>query len=373
MIPVLLALLTAAAPPEARKAETVAAMRSALHALIAVQPYLASPAAFADPANAPAIASDLGALEGPAHRFKMPGKQDQTLETLAALFGAEVTRARDEFKAGRPEATRARLQGLTALCFACHGRERSAKDFADAGKTVERLGLPLLRQAEFYATTRQFDRALDAWAQGLVTAPKTEAEVFDQAAAVRQQIGVLVRVKDDRVGTVSAIARQLARRGVPMFLRPAYVRWLEDAKAWEGDPFDAMIATSEALVAKARFLLEQAGLTKTAAPDEDRLIPALRAAGYLHAAIAREPEAPWRGEALFLLAIATATTSEPALWELDGLYLEACVRTKPHSDDARACVARYGERLRLGWTGSGGTRIPPDLQRRQAELTELAQ
>lgn len=365
------ALAAGPAPTDARKAETAAAMHSALHALMAVQPYLASPAAFRDPANQPAITADLDALGAVAHRFATPGKQDPTVEVLAGVFGAEVARARRELAAGQTEATRARLQGLSTLCFACHGRERTA-DFADAAQVVERLALPPLRRAELFATTRQFDRALEVWAQALAVPPTSEAIAFEQAAAVRQALVVTVGVKADRPATTALLAKQVAMRGVPPFVRRSYVRWLEDAKAWEADPFDPLKASPADRLARARGLLEAAGLLRSAVPDEDALIPALRASALLHEALEQAAAAPWRGEALYLLGVATATTAPPALWELDGLYLEACVRQQPHSEIARTCANRNAERLRVGWTGSGGTRIPPDLARRQTDLEDLA-
>lgn len=363
-----------AAPPEKpeKKAETVAAMHTALHAVIALQPYLASPAAFRDRANAAAISSDLDALAALKHRFTVPGKQDATLETLAGVFGTEVERARTEFKQGTTEATRARLKSLTSLCFACHSRERAPQDFSDAAKVVEGLNLEPLRQAEFYATTRQFDLAIQAWDTALAREPKSDSEAFEQAGAMRQYVAVLVRVKDDRAATVAALTKQLARKGNPPFMKRLFTGWLEDAKAWGADPFDARTAPPATLLAKSRALLEASGAMKTSVSDENTLIVSLRASGYLHAALSAEPNAPWRGEALYLLGVATAATLDPLLWELDGMYLEACVRQKPHSEVARRCVDRLHDRIWIGWTGSGGTRIPPDLIAKLAELKELA-
>jgi len=373
MTPLLLAAMLSAAPAsEVRKAETVAAMHSAMHAVIGLQPYLASPAVFRDPANAPVISADLAVLAALKHRFKVPGRQDPALDTLAGVFGAQADSAQAEFKAGNTEATRARLRSITGLCFACHTRESVPKDFNDAAKVVEGLKLPALRKAEFYATTRQFELATATWKAALDVPAKSEAEALEQAASLRQYVAVLVRVKDDRDATVAAIARQLARKDLPVFTRRMLEQWQRDAKAWEADPFVANVAIPSALLAKGRALVEGSGAAKSAFSDESLFIATLRATGYLHLALEKEPQAIWRGEALYLLGVAGAATMDPLLWELDSLYLETCVREKPHSEIARQCVERMYDRAWFGWTGSGGTRIPPDVAQKLGELRQLA-
>ncbi len=371
MIALVLAVL-AVTPAEAKKAQTVAAMHSAMHAVVSLQPYLTSPTAFRDPANASVIGTELEALSNLKHHFMMPGRQNVALETLAGVFGDHVDEARAEFKAGNTEATRARLRGITSLCFACHTRQSVSKDFVDVAKVVESMNLPPLRKAEFFATTRQFDLALAAWNTALEAAPKSEAEAFDQTAAMRQYVAVLVRVRDDRKASVAALSKQLARTDLPVFSRRILEQWLRDAKVWQADDFVASTATAAALVAKAGALIASSGAAQSPISDETRFIPTLRATGYLHAALEKEPQAGSRVEALYLLGVATAATLDPLLWDLDSLYLEACIREKPHSGIARQCADRMYDRAWFGWTGSGGTRIPPDVAQRLGELRVLA-
>jgi hypothetical protein len=119
--------------------------------------------------------------------------------------------------------------------------------------------------------------------------------------------------------------------------------------------------------------VEASGAAQSPLTDEGRFISLLRASGYLHSAMEKEPGAPFRAEALYLLGVASAATLDPALFELDNLYLEACVRESPHSAIARRCVDRFYDRTWFGWTGSGGTAIPPEVERRLDELRALAQ
>jgi hypothetical protein len=54
------------------------------------------------------------------------------------------------------------------------------------------------------------------------------------------------------------------------------------------------------------------------------------------------------------------------------LYYEACVRELPHSSLAKRCYERYEQSVYVGYTGSGGTNIPDELQVILSELKKLA-
>lgn len=365
--------LLAAAPVSAKDggaSETVTVMHAAFEGVIALQPYLASQAAFRDPANATKIGAALRPLSALRHRFM---GQEPGAEVLAALFGESVDRAVGDLKVGNFDAARSRLRSVTSLCFACHTRERSSKNFEDAGKQVDALALPPLRKAEFLATTRQFDQAALIWNQALQAAPTTEDDAFNQAAALRQYVAVLVRVKDDRTATVGLLMQQLNRKDLPLFVTRPLQSWLTDAQAWKADPFDARTATPTALFAKAKELVENSGATLSAMTDDRRFITVLRATGYLHTALEKQPRGAFRSEALYFLGVASAATNDPLLWEVDSLYLTACVHENPHSAIARRCVNRIYERAWFGWTGSSGTQIPPDVAEQLGKLRVLAQ
>lgn len=369
---VLLMVTLLASAAFAADAKTKTTMRTALHSTLWLQPYLVSPAAFRDPANAPAIKGHLEVLANLEHHFATREKADAATRAIAGMLGAQVRRSLTDFNAGDPEPARARLRSLTSVCFACHSRDAVATDFDDTEKAVEALRLPPLRQAELYASTRQFDRAIAVWKDALARPAKTDAEWFEQTAALRQYLAVLVRVKDDKAGTAAAITEQAQRDGVPVFFQHLLDAWFTEVRVWNEDAFDARAATPLASFKKGAALIADADLERQVVADERRFISMLRATAYLSAALERAPDATWRGEALFFLGVASAATQDPLLWNLDALFLETCVREQPHTRIARRCVTRLAERTWLRWTGSGGTDIPPEELRTLAWLRSLA-
>jgi hypothetical protein len=365
--PFLLALALAGTP----SGEVRQTMRGNLAAVVALQPALASPAAFADPKNAPAITSSLATLARTRHKFPRPAAQEPAA-AVAELFAEAVSRAQTDFAAGRAESARLRTRSATGLCLSCHSRQLSPADFAAAGKAADGVGLSPLERASFLAATRQFDAALAEWGDALSAPRRTDADAFEQTQALRGALSVAVRAKDDPATTVALLEARCASPELPAWGRKVCERQLADAKAWAAEGFTAARASAGALFERGQQLVQASAAEETLFPREEERVKVLRATAYFSLALEREPKAKWRGEALYLLGLATAATLDPTLWELDGIYLEACVRENPHTPLARRCAERFAERTVFDYSGSGGTRLPPDVAERLEGLRGLA-
>lgn len=364
-------LVTAAWLAATPSGEVRGTMRGNLAAVVALQPLLASPQAFAEAKNAPTINSSLAALARTRHKFPRPSAQEPAA-ALAELFAEEVSRAQTDFAAGRPERARLRVRTATGLCMSCHARQLSPKDFTAGGPAAAGEGLSPLERASFLAATRQFDAALEVWSGALEGEGKSDADAFDRTQALRGALAVAVRAKDDPKVAVALLEARCARGGLFAYAKKVCEAQLADAKAWAKEGFVAATASAAALFERGRALVAASGAEETLYPREETRVEMLRATAYFSLALEREPRAKWRGDALHLLGVATSPTLDVSLWELDGLYLEACVRENPHTPLAKACVERFAERTVFDYSGSGGTRLPPDVAARLEGLRALA-
>jgi hypothetical protein len=363
---VLMLSVVLAASPELK-----ATMKGNLSAVVALQPLLASPSAFRDPANAPTITSSLATLARMKHQFLRPATQEPAA-AIAELFAESVRRAQTDFASGQADPARMRLRGLTGLCLSCHSRQISAADFAAAGRAAEGASLQPLERAGFLAATRQFDAALALWGDALSVPRQTDADAFEQLQALRAALSVAIRAKDDASTTVSLLRGQCERGDQPTWRRRACERQLADARAWEAEHFSAATATPAQLYERACALIEASGAAEGLLARDEERVKLQRATAYLSLGLERDPKAKWRGEALYRLGVATGATLDPELWELDSLYLEACVRENPHSALGQRCIERLSERTLLDYTGSGGTRLPPEVAEHLEQLRQLA-
>lgn len=358
-----LTLLLLAAPPE----PATTGMTEALDAIVTVTPWLASPDAFRDPKNGPAITRSLDTLSRLRHPFFTGRTASPT--AVADLFGKQAQWAKDDFAVKNTESARYRVFSLTQLCLGCHLRAPT-RDFPDFAGKVERLQLPPLQQAALFATTRQFDRALELWRVELVRPVKVETELFDQLDALRLAVRVAVQSRDDAKLVRELITPQLKRDLLPGSLLRELTGWNKDAQAWEKERFPLATQTPTALVNRARALVEQSGAMLNTGPVVDRFVSLVRASSYLDEALRRAPEGEFRGEALYLLGVVHASISDSPLWQLEWLYLEGCIRENAGTPRAATCAARLKDRVWFTWRTRAD--IPAATMVALGELMSLA-
>lgn len=361
------------APPTPLASERTSTMRAVFQALMGLQPYLASPSRFRDPKNAQSIGQLLAVMTSLKHAF--PGDataQDPGTAAIANLFDGYLGEAKVRFDAGERATVVYRVRTATQLCFGCHSRLSSEKDFDDAAKQIDTLPLTPLERADFLAATRQFDRALALYRDYLSSLPEGERGLIDYGKALRNALNILVRVKRDARAAAELVEAVAKQEQLPTFLRAHLAGWRKDIAAWSKDRFDPTKSSGSALLAKAGQLVKSAQGERGFLPDQNEDVLFLRASNYLHEALAKEPRLPNRSEALYLLGVCAGALQSPTLFELDQLYFEACIRESPHSPVARRCFGQLSERVYLGYTGSSGTHLPDDEVRRLAELRELS-
>ncbi len=363
-------LLLAAAPNDAgARARLQAGMRANVVQVVILQPYLVSPSAFRNPANERMIRHSIEGLMALRHfmRTGLPGES-----SLATIYGDEIDRARAEFARGEKDAARIRLTGLTSMCLACHSRTIVEQDYQDLGRVVEQLATDTQERARLYAVTRQFAKARAAWAQALAVPPLNDSEAADQSKALRLAVVTLVRAEGNPSALLELLEPQVERTDFPGFFRRDLWQWVLDLEAWRANPVDLVVTPPRELVDRARALIATTRAAALPIADDRFLVPNMRAAAMLQEALDREPSGTFRGEALYLLAVASSTEAEPALWQLDAMYLEACIRENPGSAIARRCAERLSDRMTYAYTGVRGGPLPVQLSYHLGELRRLA-
>ncbi len=372
----LFAVVTAAPPAagsiakEDAKAKVTQAMRLNFGALMTLQPLVASPARFADPANAITVRDQLDILQRTPHVFAAGTlKGEPGLAAVAHLFRDYLRTVRRHFESGQVDLARGQLRTLSEFCFSCHTRLPESADFQDLDKQVTTLGLSPLEDADLTAATRQFDLALEKYRRALKQDVEGEAANFAWLRSARYALRLTVRVKHNLDAAEKIVQALEARPHVPDDVKDTVLAWRRDLTVWKADPFQPATASPQALVTKARELIGRAdGWLFSELPD----IPLLRATGYLHEALARAPNGAQRPEALFLLGLAASGPFDPFLWDMGHLYFQACIEENPRTPIARRCFQRLQNDIYFGFTGSSGTHIPADEAARLAALRKLA-
>lgn len=336
----------AAPAPAPRRVEPK--MMAALTVSVTMQPILASADAFRDPANATAVTSALEVLALP-HPLPSLGQPMNTAGELALQHARQVRRAKEEYLRGEHEPARHRLRTVNQLCLGCHLRRPGAQSVPAGSQLVEAVRLEPLQRASLLASFRDYDGALAVWRDTLRGEARNDAEAFEHLQAWRTALDVAVRGKADPRAVLALLDGLDERDDFPQFVLVQLDFARREARAWSAEALSVGKASPGELVAKARALVELSGAAKTPAGVDLHPVSLLRAAAYLDEALARQPDAPWRGEALYLLGVVSASVNEPYLWQLEVAYLEACIRENARLPLARECYRRLYDRALFTW------------------------
>jgi tetratricopeptide (TPR) repeat protein len=350
------------------------AMHQTFQSLMNLQPFLNAPDAFRNPKNREAIAKEVHTLADLHHAFP-PGaaKQEPGQNAILQVFSSYLSDTQTALQQGNVDYARSRLRTVTGFCLSCHTRVSNSWDFEDLSHRVGSLKVSDFQKGEFYAATRQFDKALGIFRLVLDVSPKDEMGVVEYVRALRHSLSIKVRVQEDQVGTLELLDRLSRKKDLPEYVKRLIAAWKEDAVFWQTDPVPVKNFTAEALIGKARTLLGRAERRRAFPSDDNGEISYLRASGYLHEALQRVPPSRQSAEALYLLGLSYDALQEPFLWELTLLYFEACIRQAPHSEQAKQCYLHYARKSVSSYSGEGGTFVPEDEMKRLGELRRLSE
>lgn len=356
-------------------ADTGEAMRKNFGALMALQPFIADPKAFSDAQNRSEIQKNLDSMTGLRHVFpKKMSEQEPGLAAVSTLFSDYLSEIQKSFKAGGSDSyLRNRLRTMTGLCLSCHTRVATDKNFVDPERKVESAPLTGFQRAEFYAATRQFDKAIEAFDKIISSAPSGELGYVEFIRAVRESLSITIRVKQDPKATSRILEKLARRKDAPDFFRRYVVGWKKDADQWAKEKKHPKQMPAPDLIEKAKTLIEHGANEQLFTVDPIGDVSYLRATSYIHEALQKEPGGKFRGEALYLLGNCYDALQDPLLWALDSLYFEACIREFPHSPIAKKCYGRYAAKLYFGYSGSGGTFVPEEETGKLSELRKLSE
>lgn len=349
--------------------ETRALMREIFAAFATLVQHADDAEAFASLDQREEIVRSLQALERNATRLEAHGQAlSAAHRPVGRSFHDDVRRTLDHFVIGQYESARFLSAQLVENCFACHSKLPAGRGFAAGAQLLatEPIAiLPLRRRALLAVAARQFDAALGLH-EAYLADPHPSAVEIALSGALESYLKVALRVVDDRERALATLRTFRTRSDLPLYLEESVDGWIETLLAI--DPH----ATEAGLLASAREQIE-VGRLRTGYPGDRRgLVNFVLASRWLHQHLAgeelgREDRAEtllWLG--LCEVHIGTSLWVSEAEW-----FLEGAIRAAPETQHARAAYTTLEAVFLEGYSGSGGTHLPLEIERRLAELRAL--
>jgi tetratricopeptide (TPR) repeat protein len=363
-------------PPQGAAAQVDKSTQSKMIALSEtlsdLLPMVASKSKFADLANQSRIEQDTVRLKSLAHSLKTSGKAtaDSSMQVVSGLFDEDIGRALNALQTGNRDYARNILADTTSYCIQCHTQSGTGPNFPHLNLNIATGDLKPLDQAEFFASTRQFDRALDAYTKALQNSQFALNETFEWEAAARSALAIVVRVEHDPKKAKSLVSKLQKVKDLPAKERDILADWLKNIEQWRKDDTRANRKLSN--LVRARALLSKAQSSQKFPLDHSEDIQYFRTLALLQAYLVNEHGPALRAESLYLSGIATEATRDLNFWTLHETYYEQCIKTEPHSAQAVKCFKNLYDSVVQGYSGSAGTSVPSDVANRLEGFRTLA-
>ncbi len=345
--------------------EMIGEMQVVYHAYKELQPYLADSRSFLLPANDAKLRGLLKVLGDHFHQSR----------TISSKFSKEPgfassLRLADEmldditfrFKEGKKGYALWRLRSLTNNCIGCHTTYNVELSFADS--STPPAGLDLFQQGEFFFASRQFIRAENSFLQSLRD-PALSAQIFQSLSKL---LVLYVRNDRDPKKALSKISELMPTLNLVESEKSQANRWLESLKVWSLEAPGDVSSLSDL-----RKLVNSSSNNMDLDSDNVDTVGLLRASSLLlELLVDKKLQAKDKSEILYLLGFCYSKLQPFFVNELPEFYLEQCMMEFPGSNSAKASYELYKELVTLGYTGSGGTEIPKDIELRLKELHDLS-
>ncbi|MCB9228653.1 MAG: hypothetical protein H6618_03495 [Deltaproteobacteria bacterium] len=297
------------------------------------------------------------------------GRGDVAFQLSGTSLKKDLSQAETFFRKNEFDASGFIVRHLVANCFSCHTRYGTKHSFPTPliPENLEK-SLRLYELARLKAATRQFDQAVRLFDQ-ILSDPEYSYDELVSEGVITDYFRIMIRVNHDFTKAMEVcdtlLKKELDKSSVEIIRN-----WRKDLNILK----DSGYFSAPSSLLKAKELL---GKVRNVESEDvfpmQSLVLLMTASASLHTlAIDDSLQPQFRAEAYYLLGTAEHLMGS-SFWLSESQYFwEASIRTLPHSELARKSFEAIEENVKLGYTGSGGTRIPEEVDQWLNTLERMA-
>jgi tetratricopeptide (TPR) repeat protein len=324
---------------------------------------------FSDPARRAEVSEALASLEREASTLETHGlAQDASFSFLSRSLSRDARDVRARYERGQIHEARFMLHRMTEACVACHSRLPSDRKFSLGKRFVRDVrvaSLSLDERAKLQTATRQFDAALESYEE-LIRSPDFPPYEMGLLGHFADYLELCIRVRDDFDRPLPVFEGLAEGSDLPPYLRDDVEAWIRSLRELRGgERRGSALETGRALLraAEDRSRFED---------SSQALVYYVAASGALHRYVAeRAEEGIDVAEAYYLLGVIESRIGRAYRLSQTEYLLETSIRLAPRAPFSGDAFALLEEFVASGYTGSGGTHVPPDVERHLDELERL--
>jgi hypothetical protein len=256
-----------------------------------------------------------------------PPSRDPIVPMIGNNLKADLETAIAKLEAGKWSQGARQMLNLTNNCIACHTLTQGPATAAVNSKLEH---FSPLQKANFYAATRQFDRAIINYEYTLTDAKWAKDHEKEWNDAFQKLLAISVRARNSPDLTLELLSRFFDSKTYPQSLNTAARTWREHTKEWSREK------SSKDSLKAASHLVERANQLQAKNKEPVALVLYLRASSILHGILSR-PEQEKNQEALLLAGQAAEGLSERNFWTYSDFYFRQCFAANPNSPIGMTC------------------------------------
>lgn len=263
-----------------------------------------------------------------------------------------------------------RLNVIGALCVTCHSQlpDSVAKNvFRDNIKQEKRERFDSdFSYANYLYLVRRFDEAKKYFEKSIDTTLAETGNGSNQQilAALRKIISIDTKIKFNYENALSSIEKWKKDKRFSKNDNKMFNRWEETLKSWKG-------FTPASVKSIPKFIekhLSPLDLKKEIIFMGEEDITLLISSGVLLNFLVENPTSELAPEILYWLSMSEHRMGQSYFFSLGDLYLKDCIKKYPKSPYAKKCYQEYADSIEAGYSGSGGTDIPPNEKQELIKL-----
>jgi Holliday junction resolvase len=315
--------------------------------LAKLEPYLVDDVKFGAQANQDLLQKEIRNLANLSQKVTHNPtiiSRDPTVRFVASQFSKDIQRSAESFEMGRKEFSRYQLMKVTGYCIECHTRTQQGPQFVGPHENKNLQSLSRFQKAEYLIATRYFEEALKLLEEEL--ADPTSIGFVRMEKAAKQGLAITVQYEQNPQRAFEFLRILEKSKSAPFALKDRAKIWKKSLLAWKND----------------KSKLQGLPLFRKLAMKKDSEVDLMRALAGLLPYLSTDLKNEELGESLYLVGLCYEGIGDLSLFSLHENFYESCIRSAPHTPWAKKCYEKLEDSIRFGYSGSGGTHIPVEVQ-----------
>lgn len=313
----------------------------------------------------------LAELSKTVQHSPVANEKDPALKVISAALSEDLDKIHEGLKLGKTEFARYGLLNVTSYCIECHTRTSLGPSFQSDKLDQSITSLGSLEKGEYYLAVREFDSAYNELRKFIEQKLSSGGDFQNVDKAIRNALSITVKYSKDRKKASDLISLIEMKKTTPFYLKQSAKGWRRAVNDWNRER-TTNFSKPKNVFDKVSKDMVKARAAQSAFNEQAGDVYYFKAISNLHLVMLGKLTKDELGQALQLMGVCQEAVRDLSAGDLHESYYESCIREVPHSKWSKQCFERLEQSIILGYTGSSGVHLPPEVRKHLDQLKTLA-